>query len=417
MFDLDMIIIFGVMGLLFIRQVMIFKEPNKINYAPLLLGLGAIGTVLHLLVHPQPDDYVILLRESLLPLFAGLIFFMIMNILNQTRQRDSHLAQQAFSHSLSSHITSLQANIEALEEKMLGFSRSELSTRDELRDVLKEEISSLTNIQENQNLFMQKFEAVLSKQHEALSSFDKFTQEQLPELDNVVHRHIDMLRISEQDHFNRVKTALEGAKENRLDIVKDVQQIKAAIETLHGSHQEISNRIVAESQKRLHELLRSFSAQLDTLRVQSEGLSTSLYEDESVLKSLKEQSELLMKQTILSAKQMDEMLTEGDRVRELFTPLSKLVDQVSNVHSDYVSAKVKLDTLADSLRNAETLQVEHLKEEVEQLSRTLSVQIDSSLQKLHEHYHIAQKDISSTVQELSARAKMQKSYPMDNANI
>lgn len=417
MFDLDMLITFIVMGLLFIRQVVIFKEPNKINYAPLLLGIGAIGTVLHLLLHPQPEDQMMLLRESLLPLFVGLVFFIIMNILNQTRQRDSHLAKEEFSESLLTHINALQSDISHLEEQMRGFSRSELNTRDELREVLKDEISSLTNIQENQQLFMSKFEAVLAKQHEALSSFEKFTQEQLPELDNVVHRHIDMLRIAEQDHFNRVKAALEGAKENRLDIVKDVQQIKSGIETLHGSYKEVSSRIVAESQNRLHELLGSFSGQLNTLRLQSEGLSTSLHEDESVLKSLKEQSELIMKQTILSAKQMDEMLNEGDRVRELFAPLTKLVDQVSNVHSDYVSAKVKLDRLADVLHNAEAVQLDHLKQEIESLSQSLTEQIDASLHKLHEHYHIAHKDISSTVQELSAKARMQKGYPVDNANI
>ena len=55
-------------------------------------------------------------------------------------------------------------------------------------------------------------------------------------------------------------------------------------------------------------------------------------------------------------------------------------------------------------------QIEQMREQIEALSEKLNERIDTSLEKLHEHYHIAQKDISQTVKELSSRARLQQSY-------
>jgi len=35
MFDSDILLAFAFMGLLFVREIVIIKRPNKINYAPL----------------------------------------------------------------------------------------------------------------------------------------------------------------------------------------------------------------------------------------------------------------------------------------------------------------------------------------------------------------------------------------------
>ena len=43
MFDIDLLIAFAFMALLFLRQISILKQPNKINYASLIIIIGTIG--------------------------------------------------------------------------------------------------------------------------------------------------------------------------------------------------------------------------------------------------------------------------------------------------------------------------------------------------------------------------------------
>ena len=60
--------------------------------------------------------------------------------------------------------------------------------------------------------------------------------------------------------------------------------------------------------------------------------------------------------------------------------------------------------------SVEEFQFEKIREHIENLSITLSDKVEESLKNLHEHYNIAQKDITQTVQELSKRAKIARSY-------
>jgi hypothetical protein len=65
---------------LFLRQISILKQPNKINYAPLMVGIGAIGSVIHFIIHPDASNVIMLLRESFFPLLVALLFYIVMNI-------------------------------------------------------------------------------------------------------------------------------------------------------------------------------------------------------------------------------------------------------------------------------------------------------------------------------------------------
>ena len=56
MFDADLIVAFVFMSLLFLRQISILKQANKINYAPLMIGVGAISSVIHFIIHPEVQD-------------------------------------------------------------------------------------------------------------------------------------------------------------------------------------------------------------------------------------------------------------------------------------------------------------------------------------------------------------------------
>ena len=412
---IDFLVTYSVMGLLFLRQVVIFKQPNKINYAPLLLGVGAIGSMMHLMLHPENEDLLLLLRESLLPLFAGLMLFIIMNILQQARQHQYMQSQQEFTHQLMQQVASLQTYIGKLEANQQLISAKEDSNHDKLGDVFDAELQALEAIQENQRHFVSKIASIMEQQESLMKRLETFTQKEIPDLDNVVHRHIDMLRIAEQDHFNQLKQALKSLGElsrNGSDSLA-LEAIEAGIAKLEQLHLEGAAAITTRAGRDLNVLIEDLSRRLGLLKSQSESFSTALSEDENLLRELRNQSELVMKQLLLSAKSMDEIVGNSERVRDLYTPLHALIEEVGQVHSDYVKAKVQLESLAASLQNMDALQVEQMRRQIETLSETLSQRIDTSLEKLHEHYHIAQRDISQSVKELSSRAKLQQSYQAD----
>ncbi|MCK9492223.1 MAG: hypothetical protein M0Q24_09035, partial [Sulfurimonas sp.] len=73
MFDNDLLLAFVFMAILFLRQISILKHPNKINYAPLMIGVGAISSVVHFIIHPDVTNVILLLRESFLPLLVSLL--------------------------------------------------------------------------------------------------------------------------------------------------------------------------------------------------------------------------------------------------------------------------------------------------------------------------------------------------------
>ncbi len=150
---IDFLVTYGIMGLLFLRQILVFRQPNKINYAPLLLGVGAIGSMVHLLLHPETDNFLLLLRESLLPMFAGLMLFIVMNILQQARQHRYLQTQQEFTQKLIDQVESLQSYISKLEANQQLLSEKEDSTRDRMGDIFESERRALETIIENQQRF------------------------------------------------------------------------------------------------------------------------------------------------------------------------------------------------------------------------------------------------------------------------
>jgi len=51
-----------------------------------------------------------------------------------------------------------------------------------------------------------------------------------------------------------------------------------------------------------------------------------------------------------------------------------------------------------------------MQKQIEDLGTNLNQKIDNSLSKLHEHYHIADDDITQSVQILAKKAQLQRGY-------
>ena len=410
MLDGDLLLAFVFMAVLFLRQISILKQPNKINYSPLMIGIGAISSVVHFIIHPEAVDTLLILRESFFPLLVSLLLYIVMNILHQTQQTLLSRTQHEFTKALIEQITQLKEFTSELEKKMILNQDEDRLAQEETREKFKKDIKALDAIQTNQANFLDKFSVMESWHKDVANAFEKFTNVQLPSLDDVVHKHIDILRVAEQDHFNKLKFTLENAVESRYDIAEDMESMKKNLEAMNNISSNISSSITNHTIERLSEVTRPFEQQLGLLKSHTESLSTSLYEDETKLSKIREQSEMIMKQMILSSKKMSMLEGQTSNLHDVYGDIKSLVSDIEVVKADYVKSQSQLENIVKDLAESKEKDIVNVKEEIEKLSADLVTRIDNSLEKLHKHYHIANEDISKSVQFLAKQTQAKNSY-------
>jgi DNA repair exonuclease SbcCD ATPase subunit len=401
MFEPDLIISYVLMGFFFLRQITILKRPNKINYSPLILGIGAIFALVHFILYFRPDTLTLVLKESSSSLLVSLILYVMMNILHQAQKNEEEQFQREFSSAMASKISQMKEYIGVLEDKIAQMRDDEHQSLFGIREDIKNDLLAQKLIQANQEKFIHQFEALTHQENEILK-----TLQQLPELDQIMHNHIDILRISEQDHFNHIKKSFDQANENRYDIKDEIADVKHEINLLQSMSKDVAEKIIEATLGELSGVILEFQRQLNTLRAQSESVSTSLSEGENILGNARSKSEMLMKQIILSSNNMKTLVDSSRSLTTIYEPIKNLISEIQSIKADYQAAHQELGDLATLLTSTEKEQIEVMKVKVDELSEKLIEKIDVSLQKLHTHYHIASNEVTSTVSELAKKAKL-----------
>jgi len=410
MFDIDLLIAFAFMALLFLRQISILKQPNKINYASLIIIIGTIGGVIHFILHPDNGDIILLLRESFIPFLVGLLLYIIMNIMHQTQESQSARTKDEFTKVLVSEITNLKEFMSDLESRMSHSQKEDQRVQEEVRKKFQEDIKALDTIKENQVKFLDKFDEMESWHQNVSKEFEHFTDIQMPELDNVVHKHIDILRVAEQDHYNQIKTTLSKAVESRGDMSGEIEDLKLNLESIKNISDTIANSITEQTLQQLSGVTKAFENQIIALKSHAESVRTSLSEGDSTLGNIRAQSEMIMKQMSLSSQKMDALEKQNDGLHDIYSNIKDLMKDMEMVKSDYVKSQSQLLHISQELSTSKDEQVDALKVQVESLSSILTTKIDESLDKLHEHYHIADEDITQSVQILAKKAQLKSGY-------
>jgi len=410
MFNSDLLLAFAFMALLFLRQISILKQPNKINYAPLMIGIGAISTLVHFIIQPDTSDVVHLLRESMFPFLVSLLLYIVMNILHQTQVSENARTQEEFTKVLVNEISDLKKFILDLEGRMSSSQASDQASREEIRLQFKEDIKALDIVLTNQSTFIDKFNEMESWHKEVSKGFEYFTEVQMPELDNVVHKHIDILRVAEQDHYNKLNTLLERAVQSRGDMSEDIDELKESIGKIKSVSNEIANTITKHTLQQLSGITKAFETQIITLKSHTESVQTSLFEGENRLEGIRTQSEMIMKQMVLSSNKMKELEKQNSGLHDIYASLKEIISDVEAIKSDYVKSQAQLGSITKDLADSKDTQVLEMKQTLDDLSENLSKKIDDSLEKLHEHYHIAGGEITQSVQMLAKRAQLKNGY-------
>lgn len=418
MFEADMLLAFIFMALLFLRQVAILKKPNKINYAPLMLGIGAISSVIHFIVLPDTSDVILLLRESFIPLLVSLLLYIVMNILHQTQLSENARAQNEFSRVLVGEISQLKEFILELENRMYIAHQEERGAQEEIRQKFKDDIKALDAIKLNQEKFLEKFFEVEEWHKGVDRAFSYFSEVQLPELDGVVHKHIDILRIAEQDHYNKLSQLLQKGLQNRSEVTKELEELKESLTQMKRLSSDVAKTVTEETLQRLSSVTKAFEFQMGSLKSHTEGLTTSLQESESRLSAIRSQSEMVMKQMLLSSKKMDELEKQNRGLHNVYASLEELVEEVERVKSEYLSTNVNLLDTATNLASEQTQHLMGVQKSIQDLGDALQERVDEALHKLHKEIQKqlqeGGEDVTKNVHFLAKRAQFQKGYSQES---
>lgn len=408
MIEVDLLIAIVFMSLLFLRHINVYKDRNKINYTPLVVGIGIIAGLLHFVMMSDSAGWLLALRESLLTVIIGVIFSAIMSVMSQTQNAANQYTDILRLQNISDDIELLKTLFDKVDGQLGQVAQMEDSTHLQLKSIFKEEIDSLNIIQSNQKLFIQKIESILTKQQDSIEKFEEFTLNELPSLDNIVHRHIDLLRISEQDHFNQLKNAAKVSLENKEEVNQELMHIKILLEKLYKSQSMES--VIAQMEEEFSRIIHEFSRHIQTIGSKSESIVTTLLENEKILKGSREQSELIMQQMVLSSNHMREMSLNSKELNESIKPLGDLFGSAQSLHKEFMLAKSKLAELVVTLEGYEKQEHRELREHLENVANEAIVQMKLFTQKLtHEtlnNHPISPKEVL----DLTHKVKLHQSY-------
>jgi hypothetical protein len=344
-------------------------------------------------------------------LSVGVLLSTIMSIMNQTVSVINAHKDRLHLHEIGERTTSLETSIATVKAHLEHIGQMEDSIHDQLRQIFKEEFETLNTIQTTQKIFISKIESLMAQQQNAMGKFEEFTLSELPSLDNVIHRHIDLLRVAEQDHFNQLKTIVGQSGDEQKEVLTQIQELRNLL--IQMSHYQEPEHTVTVLQKELDRIVNDFSHHLQTLGVKSESIVTSLLENDSLLRGSREQSELIMQQMVLSSKQMREITSHSKELSDSLAPLSSLFASAEILHSEFVLAKGKLSELIVTLESYERQEYRAIRKSLEEVAAEATAQMQLFLQTLQtkeSHPMIEAK----SVQELASKVKLHKSYLGEN---
>ena len=117
-----------------------------------------------------------------------------------------------------------------------------------------------------------------------------------------------------------------------------------------------------------------------------------------------------MKQMVLSSNKMNDLQKQNNGLHDIYSTIKELMVDMEVIKADYVKAQAQLSTISNELKLSDDTQINSMKEQIESLGEVLTKRIEESLAKLHEHYHIADENITKSVQVLSKKAQLQRGY-------
>jgi len=405
MFEIDIIISLIIMGLIFYRHLSIYKEPFKIDYAPLLLAVGALATLFHFLITSDENNFSYHLRESLVPLFSGVIFYLVMNVLHQSQKtkRDRMLEFRELEKEKEMHAyrSTIHQLLDRFDKKMTQFEEQEQKRADAFKESFSKDFKSLETVAENQYIFVQKIEKIALEQENISKNIENFIGETLPSQDKILHDHIDRVHIQESEYYKKVILLLDTFNKRLEEVTHLDQKFEAIIPTLNS---EI-DKILHKTEVNLSDFFRRYEKSMQHLKSQSESISLSLTEYESHLEKIKEQSELFLKQTILLSNKMEELSENTFLYNKANEEIEGIITKVTELKKEYIRSKMALDDSIEAITNIKEEDVNMSEKCFNEIYTLINDKLDTAIEELGEKHNEATNELTT-----SLKAKMLQGY-------
>jgi hypothetical protein len=394
------------MVVIFLRQISIFRLPNKINYSSLMLGVGAISSVIHFIISPETQDLAFTLKGSLIPMLVALMLFIVMNIMHQTQMAENERTRTEFTQVLIEQIRQLKEFTLHLEQRMTQYAQEETKLRDEFMANFNKDIEALQQLLKNQSLFLERFEEAKQWHNELTELFINFTEFKLPELDSIVHKHIDMLRISEAEHYDQLKHFLKDTLGDKDTIKKELHRILDEVHKIDNVSNKIAKNITDEATKRLGMVTRSFETELAGLKSHVEALRISLSEGERSIETIKSHSEYVINQIVLLANKMESFEEKKELVDMIVDKVVVVFEKVETLENEYMAASHNLQQVSTQFRENEQKYLQELNQQLLSAINSFEKRLDTLLQEFKNA--TTQEELPDSVKILAKKAQLQK---------
>ena len=399
-----MYISFGLMALIFLRQISIYKQPNKINYAPLILGIGAIASVIHFIISDEHQSVIFVLKGSFIPFLVALMLYIIMNIMHQTQRAENERTQKEFTLALVEQLAQLKEFTQNLEERMQNYAKEELQLKEEFAAKFREDIETLTQLLHNQQRFMDKFEELREWHKQLQELFINFTEFKLPELDGVIHKHIEMLRIANKEQFEKITASLEATLGTKESLDKELESLQQKVAALKNDTDTIAKEIVTKASSRLEAAIKALQKEFVTILGDSQTLKTKLLESENKLEAIKTQSEFVIRQMVLVSKKMESFEEKKEMISKSVSEAIPVMQQMRKLQESYERILERYEELAKELSSRQ----QESKELLEAMIVSLPKELEASLHKLEEKLESRHETVSESMKLLAKQAQLQK---------
>ena len=408
MFDIYMVFSFLFMGLIFLRQISIFKKPNKINYAPLMLGIGAIASVIHFIISPENQTLLLTLKGSFIPFLVSLMLYIVMNIMHQTQVAENERVRAEFTQALVEQLAKLKSFTENLEARMVEYAKEERELRNEFMLKFNQDVQTLGKLLENQEFFIQHLDDMKKWHQEIMELIINFTEFKFPELDGVIHKHIDMIRIVESEHFEKISHYLQETLGDKNSIKEELQNLNRQLLAIENKTEFIAKDITEKTLFLFAKETQNLQKHFQGLLSQSEALSTTIFEGEGSLENLKKQSAFLVNQILLAVEHMEELQNEYAGMKKLSETIAPLVQKVYAIQQEYKETANELQAIASSMQENEIFHLEQFTQQTKEVLEQLDKKVDDTLEDIKQKYVLATDNISDNVKILAKKAQMQK---------
>ena len=404
MFDIYMYISFAFMALIFLRQISIFKQPNKINYAPLILGIGGIASVIHFIISDEQQSVIYILKGSFIPFLVALMLYIIMNIMHQTQRAENERMQREFTLALVDQLSKLKELTHNLEERMQNYVQEELKLKEEFAEKFREDIDTLAQLLHNQNRFMDKFEELREWHRQLQELLINFTEFKLPELDGIIHNHIETLRIANKEQFAKISASLEATLGTKESLEKELQLLQKKIDDIKKEAEGISTQIVHSTTTKLNDATKSLREEYVTLFRHAETLKTELLTSETKLEAIKTQSEFVIRQMVVVARKMESFEKDEEKLTKSVDEIIPLLRQVDEMQKRYANILTEFEQISNEIRENQ----EKYAQELTVALAKLPNEIEDKLKKLEQQVASKSETVSESVKLLAKQAQLQQ---------